>query len=151
MEPRIIRRAFNSQGEDMFTLHPYARRRAVSMATAEAVSEMLVLAAAPGGTAPEAQIPGYEVAGKTGTTQKIVDGRYSREHHTATFSGYFPASNPRVAITIIVDEPTTAGPSYGGLVAAPSFRRIGVELIPYLGIEPTRPAREIAQRGGGGL
>jgi cell division protein FtsI/penicillin-binding protein 2 len=113
------------------------------------LSELLVAAAAPGGTAPEARIPGYEVAGKTGTTQKIVDGRYSRQHHVASFSGYFPASNPRVVITVIVDEPNSAGPSYGGLVAAPSFRRVGVELIPYLGIEAVRSDAVLAQREGG--
>ncbi len=148
MEPRIIRRAFGEGDETVFSLPPQARRRVVSRQTAERVSAMLVLAAAPGGTAPEARIPGYEVAGKTGTTQKIVDGRYSNRHHVASFSGYFPASDPKVVITVIVDEPRSAGPSYGGVVAAPSFRRIGVELIPYLGIEPTRPARELAQRGG---
>ncbi len=151
MEPRIIRRAFNERDETVFEFTPQARRRAVSERTAERVSRLLVRAVAPGGTAPQGEIPGYEVAGKTGTTQKIVDGRYSRQHHVASFSGYFPASNPKVVITVIVDEPTSAGPSYGGVVAAPSFRRIGVELIPYLGIEPTRPGRELAHRGGGGL
>ena len=149
MEPRIIQRAVNERGDTVFSYSPVARQRAVSMETAETLSAMLAAAAAPGGTAPEAQIPGYEVAGKTGTTQKIVDGRYSRRHHVASFSGYFPASNPQVAITVIVDEPTSSGPSYGGVVAAPSFRRVGVELIPYLGIEAVRPEAVLARREGG--
>ncbi len=148
MEPRIIDRAYNGREETVFHFPPQARRRVVSVRTAERVSEMLVGAAAPGGTAPEAEIPGYEVAGKTGTTRKIVDGRYSNRHHVASFSGYFPASDPRVVITVVVDEPSSGGLPYGGVVAAPSFRRIGFELIPYLGIEPTRPGRELAQRGG---
>ncbi len=151
MEPRIIERAVDENGETVFSFPPAARGRAVSEFTAETVSEMLVAAAAPGGTAPQAQIDGYEVAGKTGTTRKIIDGRYSNRHHVASFSGYFPASDPRVVITVIVDEPASSGPSYGGVVAAPGFRRIGVELIPYLGIEATRPEQVLAQREGGGL
>ena len=109
---------------------------------------------APGGTALEAAIPGYEVAGKTGTTQKylpllqangapvlMANGKPklvpSRQHHVASFVGFFPASNPQVVISVIVDDADIAGPggvAYGGKVAAPSFRRIGEQLIPSLDI-----------------
>jgi len=85
------------------------------------------------GTAAQAEIPGFHVAGKTGTSQKIINGRYSNRHHVASFTGFFPAPKPRVVITVIVDEPD-APVAYGGLVAAPAFQRLGEKLIQYLGI-----------------
>ena len=64
----------------------------------------------------------FRMAGKTGTTQKIIDGKYSNRHHVASFSGYFPADNPKVAITVVADEPKMdmGRLGYGGIVAAPS-------------------------------
>lgn len=137
MRPQVVRRAINDRGETVVSFSPVARRRVVSAETARLMSAMLVHASGPEGTAPRAAIPGFEVAGKTGTTQKIVNGRYSNRHHVASFSGFFPASSPRVVITIVVDEPRGPGNAYGGVVAAPSFKRIGEQLIPYLGIPPS--------------
>jgi cell division protein FtsI/penicillin-binding protein 2 len=91
------------------------------------------------GTAPTAAIPNFEVAGKTGTTQKIIDGRYSERHHVASFVGFFPASRPQVAISVIVDDADAHAPNgiaYGTSVAAPSFKHIGEQLIQYLDIKP---------------
>ena len=88
------------------------------------------------GTARRASVPGFRVAGKTGTTRKLVDGRYSPEKHVASFSGFLPADNPRVIITVVVDEPHFGGTGYGGVVAAPSFRKIAEEIVAYLGIQP---------------
>lgn len=136
MRPQVVRRAFDEEGRTVISFPPAPRRRAVSEEAARTVAGMLRVAASRQGTAPEAEIPGFEVAGKTGTTQKIIRGRYSNRHHVASFSGFFPASRPRVVITIIVDEPQTAGNAYGGVVAGPSFKRIGEQLIQYLGIRP---------------
>jgi len=99
---------------------------------------MLVDVVSPEGTAKQAIIEGFQVAGKTGTTQKIIDGKYSNRHHVASFSGYFPADNPAVMITIVVDEPkmTKGRLGYGGSVAGPSFQRIGKQIISYLGLKP---------------
>ena len=66
---------------------------------------MLVSVVGNEGTARSAMIPGFDVAGKTGTTQKIIDGKYSSNHHVASFSGFFPADNPKAVITVVVDEP----------------------------------------------
>lgn len=137
MRPQVVHRAFNEKGDTVVSFPPAPRRRVVSGETARAVSEMLMLVPTSKGTAPQAAIPGFEVAGKTGTTQKIIDGRYSNRHHVASFSGYFPASNPRVVITVIIDEPRTSANAYGGIVAGPSFKRIGEQLIQYLGIRPS--------------
>ena len=95
------------------------------------------------GTAPEAAIPNYEVAGKTGTTQKIINGRYSEHHHVASFIGFFPASRPRIAISVIVDDADAHalnGVAYGAKIAAPSFKHIGEQLIQYLDIKPVYSA-----------
>lgn len=137
MRPQVIRQALNREGRTVVSFPPHARRRVVSEEAARTLAAMLVQVTGPEGTAIRAAIPGYEVAGKTGTTQKIVNGRYSNRHHVASFSGFFPAAQPRVVLTVIVDEPRGGGNSYGGLVAAPSFQRIGEQLIPYLGIPPT--------------
>lgn len=137
MRPQVVRQALDREGRAVVSFAPIARRRVVSGEAARTLAAMLVQVTGPEGTARQAAIAGYEVAGKTGTTQKIVNGRYSNRHHIASFSGFFPAAQPRVVMTIIVDEPRGQGNSYGGLVAAPSFRRIGEQLIPYLGIPPT--------------
>lgn len=150
MEPQVVRRIFDDRGETLATFHPRARRRVVSMETAALMTELLARVVSPEGTAQKAMIEGYRVAGKTGTTQKIVDGRYSNRHHVASFSGYLPASRPRVVVTVVVDEPDFGRTGYGGQVAAPIFRRLGENLVRYLGIEPAPERMEplLAWEGG---
>ena len=88
------------------------------------------------GTAREAQIPGYTIAGKTGTAAKLVNGRYSKSDYNASFVGFLPSRDPAVAIIVVVDSPH-AGTFFGGSVAAPIFRRIAESTLRYLGIGPT--------------
>jgi cell division protein FtsI (penicillin-binding protein 3) len=102
--------------------------------TARTVRRMLELAAGPGGTAPQAQIQGYRVAGKTGTAHKLENGRYANKY-VASFVGFAPVSDPRIIIAVMVDEPT-AGKYYGGLVAAPIFARIGGESLRTMRVMP---------------
>jgi cell division protein FtsI/penicillin-binding protein 2 len=78
------------------------------------------------------------VAGKTGTTQKIVDGSYSNQYHVASFSGFFPADRPQLVVTVVIDEPQLNGVGYGGVIAAPAFRNIAEACIAYLGIRPSQ-------------
>jgi cell division protein FtsI (penicillin-binding protein 3)/stage V sporulation protein D (sporulation-specific penicillin-binding protein) len=149
MAPQVVRRVFDSEGQTVLSFGSYARRRVISDPVARTVAGMLRHAAEPGGTAAVAAIPAYEVAGKTGTTQKLVDGRYSRQHHVASFSGFFPSSDPRLVITVIVDEPDIPGPGYGGRVSAPAFKNLAEQLIQYLALPPPRAAEGagmIAQR-----
>ena len=105
----------------------------LTSALAEVVSDQ--------GTARNAAVPGFRVAGKTGTTQKLVDGRYSNEKHVASFSGFLPAERPRVVITVVVDEPRFNGTGYGGTCAAPSFKKIAEEVVAYLGIQPEKTVK----------
>jgi len=94
------------------------------------------------GTAKVAAIAGFEVAGKTGTAQKLIGGRYSDRDHVGSFVGFFPASRPRVVITVVVDDghPANGRIAYGSVVAAPSFRKIAEQLIQYLDIKPATSA-----------
>lgn len=109
----------------------------ISPKTARAVSHMLELAAGPEGTAPKAQVAGYRVAGKTGTAYKLENGRYVRKY-TASFVGYAPASDPRLVVAVMIDEPS-AGQHYGGQVAAPVFSRIVGDALRALRVPPDAP------------
>jgi cell division protein FtsI (penicillin-binding protein 3) len=102
---------------------PPTGKRVVSRDTALAVSRMLEMVAQPGGTAPQARISGYRVAGKTGTAHKLEGNGYAKNRYLSTFVGYAPASNPRFVIAVMLDEPS-AGQYFGGAVAAPVFARV---------------------------
>jgi cell division protein FtsI (penicillin-binding protein 3) len=109
-------------------------RRVLSRKTATEVSQMLEGVLAAGGTAQEASVPGYTLAGKTGTAEKPENGTYSKTDFVASFIGYAPARNPRLLVSVMVDEPR--GDIYGGTVAAPAFERIMEFALPYLKIPP---------------
>jgi cell division protein FtsI (penicillin-binding protein 3) len=111
-------------------------RRVVSKRTAEQVATMLEGVLAAGGTAEEAQVPGYVLAGKTGTAEKIDPdtGAYSKTKFFSSFIGFAPAKNPRLMVAVMVDEPS--GMYYGGEVAAPAFEKIMEFALPYLRIPP---------------
>jgi cell division protein FtsI (penicillin-binding protein 3) len=114
-----------------------AGRRIISTATAAALRQMLEGVLAAGGTASEVSIPGYQLAGKTGTASKIdpATGEYSKSAYIASFIGFAPAANPRLLCAVVVDEPQT-GSIFGGTVAAPAFGQIMTFALPYLGIPP---------------
>ncbi len=101
---------------------PEAGVPVLSPKVAREVRRMLQMVVGPEGTAPRAQIVGYQVAGKTGTAHKVVDGHYSPNRYIASFVGFAPASNPRLIIAVMIDEPK--GVYYGGLVAAPVFQQV---------------------------
>ncbi|HEU0018890.1 MAG TPA: penicillin-binding protein 2 [Thermoleophilaceae bacterium] len=110
--------------------------RIVSKKTAEQVATMLEGVLAAGGTAEEASVPGYVLAGKTGTAEKIdpETGAYSETKFFSSFIGFAPAKNPRLMVAVMVDEPS--GMYYGGEVAAPAFEKIMEFALPYLRIPP---------------
>jgi len=149
MRPLIVGRVLNPDGSPALEYAPRARGRAVSITAARQLAEMLRGVCSRQGTAAAAEIPGYDVAGKTGTTQKLVNGRYSSAHHVASFSGFLPAGAPRIAITVVVDEPILPGVGYGGKVCAPVFRQIAEQCIRRLEIPPVNPSlrgRSVAER-----
>jgi cell division protein FtsI (penicillin-binding protein 3) len=95
-----------------------------------------------GGTATKAQVPGFRVAGKTGTAQKVdpVTGGYSVDKRVASFVGFVPADKPRLVALVTIDEPK--GHVYGGLVAAPVFSRIASQSLQYMKASPTQPVNQ---------
>ncbi|MBA2521929.1 MAG: penicillin-binding protein 2 [Solirubrobacterales bacterium] len=110
--------------------------RVISEDTSAQVRKMLEGVLGPFGTAPEVSVPGYVLAGKTGTAQKVVDGTYSDSQFVASFVGFAPADDPGLLVSVIVDDPK--GDYYGGTVAAPAFGQIASFALPYLGIPPTQ-------------
>ncbi len=112
-----------------------AGHRVISASTAAQVREMLRGVLAPGGTASEVSVPGYQLAGKTGTASKVnpATGEYSETAYVASFMGFAPASDPKLLCAVIVDEPQT-GSIFGGTVAAPAFGQIMAFALPYLGV-----------------
>jgi cell division protein FtsI/penicillin-binding protein 2 len=106
--------------------------RVISAQVSAEIREMLEGVLAPGGTASEVSVPGYTLAGKTGTAQVAENGGYSKTKYIASFIGFAPAQNPQLLAAVIVDEPQ--GEIYGGSVAAPAFGEIAEFALPYLGV-----------------
>ncbi|MBV9050655.1 MAG: penicillin-binding protein 2 [Solirubrobacterales bacterium] len=109
-------------------------KRIISPAVALELRQMLQGVFADGGTASGAAIPGYDMAGKTGTANIAIDGHYSDSAYVASFIGMVPTRDPKLLVAVMVDEPQ--GAIYGGSVAAPAFQKIVGWAVPYLGLSP---------------
>jgi cell division protein FtsI/penicillin-binding protein 2 len=170
LRPQIISQINDASGEPVYRYGGVAKQRVITTETARTMARLLQGVVSDRrtrygneGTAPEAAIPNYEVAGKTGTTQKLVpvpwgNGGtklvYSERHHVVSFVGFLPASRPQVVISVIVDDADARAPggvAYGKTVAAPSFKHLGEQLIQYLDIKPvyeTSGRTALAMEGG---
>ncbi|MGB2817164.1 MAG: penicillin-binding protein 2 [Burkholderiaceae bacterium] len=115
---------------------PVGSVRVMSHETTMAMRRMLEMAVGPEGTAPGARIPGYRVAGKTGTAHKLKNGQYVRDY-VASFVGFAPVSDPRIVVAVMIDEPS--GEHYGGIVAAPVFAQISAASLRTLQVAPDGP------------
>jgi cell division protein FtsI (penicillin-binding protein 3) len=137
LEPMLIKRITDSTGAVLSESSPKVRRQVVSPRVARLMREMLTAVTEGEGTGVEAAIPGFQVAGKTATAQKIdpETGRYNDTHYVASFVGFVPAERPALVISVVIDEPM-AGSTAGGQVAAPIFRRVGEMSLRYLGVRP---------------
>ena len=103
-------------------------------ATHQQIVKMMKLVTEEGGTATKAAVEGYHVAGKTGTSQKFINGQYSHSKFFASFTGFVPADNPAFVLFVTVDEPQ--GAQYGGTISAPAFKAISERTLRYLDIKP---------------
>lgn len=112
---------------------PMPGKRIIKPETAQAVRKMLEMVTQPGGTATRAQVVGYRVAGKTGTAGKLENGVYVKKY-VASFVGFAPASDPRLIVAVMIDEPQ--GGYYGGLIAAPIFSNVVAGSLRMLGVSP---------------
>jgi cell division protein FtsI (penicillin-binding protein 3) len=132
MKPYVIKSVRRSDGTLVVDNEPQVESQVISADVARKVSAMLESVTNPGGTATRAAIEGVRVAGKTGTAQKAEAGRYSKDRWLSSFVGYLPADQPRMVIAASIDEPK--GNHFGGVVAAPVFKRIAEASLDYLGI-----------------
>jgi cell division protein FtsI (penicillin-binding protein 3) len=117
---------------------PVEGKRVVSRRTAQAVRKILEMVTQPGGTATRAQVAGYRVAGKTGTAHKLDGAAYAADRYVSSFVGFAPASNPRLVIAVMIDEPSGKH-HYGGEVAAPVFSTVMAGALRLLGVTPDAP------------
>jgi cell division protein FtsI (penicillin-binding protein 3) len=134
IEPRIVRAVIGEDGRQ-----PVPRkvlRRTVSARTS-AVLTGIMEQVVERGTAKTARIAGFTVAGKTGTAQKVVDGKYSRSDYNASFVGFVPSRQPVFAIVVVIDSPHGKNRYYGGTVAAPIWQRIAAAGLRLYGVPPS--------------
>ena len=117
--------------------HPIGKR-IIARETADEVTRMMEMAAMPGGTAPRAQVPGYRVAGKTGTAHKAEGGGYAEHKYVASFVGFGPVTNPRFIVAVMIDEPQGAK-YYGGDVGAPVFSTVMGAALRMMSVPPDAP------------
>jgi cell division protein FtsI (penicillin-binding protein 3) len=144
MEPYIVERVVDSQGQVTMQNQPRMVRKVIAQDVAHVVSRMMEMTTEEGGTATNARVPGFRVAGKTGTAQKVdpVTGGYSSDKRVASFVGFLPVEDPRLVMLVAIDEPKKG--VYGGLLAAPVFSRIAAQAMQYLKVAPNQdvPAGE---------
>ncbi|MDR2850148.1 MAG: penicillin-binding protein 2 [Verrucomicrobiota bacterium] len=145
MKPYIVDRIVSPDGETIFKAKPEVLGRPVRAEVARSVREMLVGVTEDGGTGKRAFVPGYSVAGKTGTAQKAVPGGYSNTDYYASFVGFVPAGEPVFSVLVSVDRPR---PQHtGGFVSAPVFAKIAAATARYLEIPPDLPSEETEVAG----
>jgi cell division protein FtsI (penicillin-binding protein 3) len=138
LRPYVMADVRDAKGQIITHTTSQVRRRVISPDSARTLTGILEGAVSQG-TGTHAAIHRYRVAGKTGTAQKIDPrtGTYSSSQFVGSFVGFVPAPNPRLAMIVVIDEPQ--GEAWGGTVAAPVFRRVGEQVLPYLGISPEEP------------
>jgi cell division protein FtsI (penicillin-binding protein 3) len=143
MRPYVVDRIIDQNNRRIKSFEPEEKRRVISKETALQVTQILKQVVEEGGTGTKAAVEGYEVAGKTGTAQKIdpVSGRYVHNRYISSFMGYVPADDPALTIVVVIDEPRTGLP-YGGLVAAPVFSEIARKTLRRLNIPPRQVVAE---------
>jgi cell division protein FtsI (penicillin-binding protein 3) len=139
MQPRLVRSLFDAEGRETRRFEPTRVRQVISPETARTLTRMMTQVVA-SGTGHHAAIEGYDVAGKTGTAQKLdpVTKRYSRNPGVLSFVGFAPADEPRIVMLVMLDEPKNE--KWGSEAAAPIFSAIGGEVLRYLDV----PARDAA-------
>jgi len=133
VKPHILKE-IQDKSADIKTLYNQQREQILSEKTCTTLTNILENVTKPGGTAPKANIDGYRISGKTGTAQKSINGRYSKNQYVASFCGYINGTEEKLVIMVTVDEPRPI--YYGGLVAAPTFKNILWRSLQYFKIPP---------------
>lgn len=135
MRPYVVKAVLDHEGTVLKENRPKQIRQVISPETARTVAAVLKTVMEDGGTGKAGAVPGYEAAGKTGTAQKaLASGKGYSDKRIGSFFGFAPAFNAQAVITVVIDEPE--GVRYGGVVAAPAFKAIAEQILPYLGAYP---------------
>jgi cell division protein FtsI (penicillin-binding protein 3) len=136
LEPRVIRAVYRNNRR--YEVRPKVVHRTISAETAATMTGIMEgVVSAEHGTARAAQMPGFTVAGKTGTANKLINGQYSHSDYNASFVGFVPSRDPAVAIVVVIDSPHGPNQYFGGTVSAPIFKRIAESTLRYLGVGQT--------------
>ena len=139
MKPHVVKRIVDASGADLYVHSDEVVGRPISATAARTIRNVMLGVATRNGTARRAAIPGYSVAGKTGTAQKVIGRRYAPGLYRATFCGMVPASDPRLVVLVTLDFDANRKFHQGGNSAAPVFRRIATAALRYLMIPPDKP------------
>jgi cell division protein FtsI/penicillin-binding protein 2 len=134
MHPMLVNRLEDGDGNVVVRYSPQSARRIISESAAKDMVEALKTVVSSDGTAAKAALEHYTVAGKTGTAQKVEGGEYVHGKYISSFIGFFPADNPELCISIVLDESKEG--YYGGQVAGPVFKDIAERAANYLNIKP---------------
>jgi len=145
VQPHLIRRIVKN-GKILVDNTSYrATKQMISPSIAKTIARSLKFVTKEGGTSRRGDILGYTEAGKSGTAEKIIDGKYSKDHNISSFVGFAPAHKPRFVLIVTIDDPEKkmipgyGGQQFGGVCAAPVFREIATKALQYLGVTPDDP------------
>ena len=143
--PRIVKSITTLEGKTISSLSPVVLRQVISSETAREIGDALRGVVSDNGTAAAAAVPGFIIAGKTGTAQKVNPrGGYEQGKYVVSFAGYLPAEHPEFVGLVVLDDAHTSKPelNYGGLVAGPIFSRVAERAARYLDLEPHEEIRK---------
>ncbi|HEX9251246.1 MAG TPA: penicillin-binding transpeptidase domain-containing protein, partial [Ignavibacteriaceae bacterium] len=125
-EPQLVQRQVSKAGKLVYEFSPKEVRRVISSETSDTMRDLLQ-GVVKNGTGKKAYSELISIGGKTGTSQKLVDGSYSKQHYNSSFVGFFPVENPKVVCLILINSPDQG--KYGGLVAAPIFKNVAERIV----------------------
>ncbi len=126
VKPFVVKKYTDNNGNTIYENKPKVIRKVISKETSDLIKELFV-GIVENGTGKAVKIANLKIAGKTGTSQQLVEGSYSKAHYNASFVGFFPVDNPQIAMIVVLDNPKTN--YYGGATAAPIFRNIALRII----------------------
>ena len=140
MKPRIVKELIDTDGNVVHSFEPEIRRKVISKETSETLLGILETVVSKG-TGKKAYVPGYRIGGKTGTAQKVIDGKYAQGKYITSFAAIAPVNDPKVVALVVIDEPSN-GAYYGGVIAAPVVGQVINETLKYMDVEPQFTEKE---------
>ena len=141
--PHVVAQALDGEMRPVMRFQQPEPRQVIRPEAANEIRNCLVEAVSLGGTGNRATLRNIQVAGKTGTSRKLLSEGYSEERHVGSFTGFFPAERPEYLITVVVNDASNTPSTYGGVVAAPTFRAIASYIVSSRGIQPEPETRDL--------